>query len=570
MSDGNGAAGASPKRKIHPGSGRRKAPAFSKGRQLEPAAREEISVLLADRPRDRDLLIEHLHLIQDRYRRLSAAHLQALANEMALPMAEVYEVASFYAHFDIVLDGEPEPAEITIRVCDSLSCAMAGAEALLAELPDQLGSGVRVLRAPCMGRCDRAPVAEVGHRHVENATTASLTAAVQGDLHPEIPDYQNLTAYRAAGGYGALADCLEGRITVDQAIDTLSDSGLRGLGGAGFPTGRKWSFVRAEAKPRYLAVNADEGEPGTFKDRFFMEQRPQQFLEGTLIAAWAVEADAVYIYLRDEYPAARAILLAEIAAVEAAGLARHTKLILRRGAGAYICGEESAMIESIEGKRGLPRHRPPYVAQVGIFGRPTLVNNVETLYWIPDILSKGAAWFAEQGKNGAKGLRSYSVSGRVKEPGVKLTPAGVTVRELIEDYSGGMLDGQEFKGYLPGGASGGILPASLGDIPLDFGTLEEHGSFVGSHAVVILSDVDDMKAVASNLMRFFEDESCGQCTPCRNGTEKAVKLMAADTWDADLLEELATTMRDASICGLGQAAPNPLSSVLKFFPEDLR
>ncbi|MCZ6863509.1 MAG: NAD(P)H-dependent oxidoreductase subunit E, partial [Alphaproteobacteria bacterium] len=347
MADGNGAAGTSPRRKIHPGSGRRKAPAFSKGRQLEPAAREEISALLAGRPRDRDLLIEHLHLIQDRYRRLSAAHLQALANEMALPMAEVYEVASFYAHFDIVLDGEPEPAEITIRVCDSLSCAMAGAEALLAELPDKLGGGVRVLRAPCMGRCDRAPVAEVGHRHVEHATAAGLTAAAQGDLHPEIPDYQNLTTYRAEGGYGALADCLEGRITVEQAIDTLSDSGLRGLGGAGFPTGRKWSFVRAEAKPRYLAVNADEGEPGTFKDRFFMEQRPQQFLEGTLIAAWAVEADAVYIYLRDEYPAARAILLAEIAAVEAAGLARHTKLHLRRGAGAYICGEESAMIESI-------------------------------------------------------------------------------------------------------------------------------------------------------------------------------------------------------------------------------
>ncbi len=570
MADGNGAANASPRRKIHPGSGRRKAPAFSKGRQLEPAAREEVTALLAERPRDRDLLIEHLHLIQDRYCRLSAAHLQALADEMALPMVEVYEVASFYAHFDIVLDGEPEPAGITIRVCDSLSCAMAGAEALLTELPDRLDNNVRVLRAPCMGRCDTAPVAEVGHRHIDHATAESLTAATLGDLHPEIPDYQDLAAYRAEGGYGALADCLEGRITVEQAIDTLSDSGLRGLGGAGFPTGRKWSFVRAEAKPRYLAVNADEGEPGTFKDRYFMERRPQQFLEGTLIAAWAVEADAVYIYLRDEYPAARAILLAEIAAVEAAGLARHTKLHLRRGAGAYICGEESAMIESIEGKRGLPRHRPPYVAQVGIFDRPTLVNNVETLYWIPEILGKGAAWFAEQGKNGAKGLRSYSVSGRVKEPGVKLTPAGVTVRELIEDYSGGMLDGQEFKGYLPGGASGGILPSSLGDIPLDFGTLEEHGSFVGSHAVVILSDRDDMKAVASNLMRFFEDESCGQCTPCRNGTEKAVKLMAAEVWDAGLLEELATTMRDASICGLGQAAPNPLSSVLKFFPEDLR
>jgi formate dehydrogenase len=573
MADGNGATGGSPRRKIHPGSGRRKAPVFSKGRQLEPAAREQVRALLGARPRDRDLLIEHLHLIQDRHRRLSAAHLQALADEMALPMAEVYEVASFYAHFDIVLDGEPEPAEITIRVCDSLSCAMAGAEALLAELPGKLagepGGKVRVLRAPCMGRCDRAPVAEVGHRHVECATLDSLAAALGCDLHPEMPAHQDLAAYRAEGGYATLADCLEGRLTVEQAIETLSDSGLRGLGGAGFPTGRKWTLVRAEAKPRYLAVNADEGEPGTFKDRHYLERRPQQFLEGTLIAAWAVAAEAVYIYLRDEYPAVRVILLAEIAALEAAGLAGHTKLHLRRGAGAYICGEESAMIESIEGKRGLPRHRPPYVAQLGLFDRPTLVNNVETLYWVPEILSKGAAWFAEQGKNGAKGLRSYSVSGRVKEPGVKLTPAGVTVRELIEDYCGGMLDGHQFKAYLPGGASGGILPARLADIPLDFGTLEEHGCLIGSHAVVILSDRDDIKAVARNLMRFFEDESCGQCTPCRNGTEKAVKLMAAETWDAGLLEELAATMRDASICGLGQAAPNPLSSVLKFFPEDL-
>jgi formate dehydrogenase len=570
MADGNHATEAAPRRKIHPGSGRRKAPAFSKGRQLEAAARDEIRALLGTRPRDRDLLIEHLHLIQDRYGRLSAAHLQALAEEMALPMAEVFEVASFYAHFDVVLDGEPEPAELTVRVCDSLSCAMAGAEALLAELPGKLGSKVRVLRAPCMGRCDKAPVAEVGHRHVEGATAESLTAAVQGDTHPEMPAHQDLAAYRAEGGYAILADCLEGRLTVERAIETLSDSGLCGLGGAGFPTGRKWTFVRAEAKPRYLAVNADEGEPGTFKDRHYLERRPQQFLEGVLIAAWAVEAAAVYIYLRDEYPAVREILLAEIAALEAAGLAGHTKLHLRRGAGAYICGEESAMIESIEGKRGLPRHRPPYVAKLGIFGRPTLVNNVETLYWVPDILSKGAPWFAEQGRNGSKGLRSYSVSGRVKEPGVKLTPAGVTARELIEDYCGGMLDGQEFKGYLPGGASGGILPASHGDIPLDFGKLEEHGCLIGSHAVVILSDNDDMKAVALNLMRFFEDESCGQCTPCRNGTEKAVKLMSAETWDAGLLEELAETMRDASICGLGQAAPNPLLSVLKFFPEDLR
>jgi formate dehydrogenase len=556
-------------RKIHPGSGRRKALAFPKGRQLDPAARDEIQALLAERPRDRDLLIEHLHLIQDRYGRLSAAHLHALANVMKLPMAEVYEVASFYAHFDIVLDGEAEPAEITIRVCDSLTCEMMGARALLAELPQRVDAKVRVVRAPCMGRCDAAPVAEVGHRHVEHATLDSLATTAAGDLHAQIPAYQDLAAYRAEGGYARLMDCLDSKLNVEQVISTLGEAGKRGLGGAGFPTGRKWSFVRAEPKPRYLAVNADEGEPGTFKDRYHLERKPHQFLEGALIAAWAVEAEATYIYLRDEYPAVREILLKEIVAVEAADLAPHTRVHLRRGAGAYICGEESAMIESIEGKRGLPRHRPPYVAQVGIFDRPTLVNNVETLYWVPEILSKGAEWFAGQGRNGGQGLRSYSVSGRVKEPGVKLAPAGITVSELIEEYCDGMAEGHAFKAYLPGGASGGILPAAMGDIPLDFGTLERHGCFIGSHAVVVLSDQDDIKAAALNLLRFFEDESCGQCTPCRNGTEKAVKLMSADKWDTGLLEELAETMRDASICGLGQAAPNPLTSMLKFFPEDV-
>ncbi|MFQ5773278.1 MAG: NADH-ubiquinone oxidoreductase-F iron-sulfur binding region domain-containing protein [Kiloniellaceae bacterium] len=556
-------------RRIHPGSGRREGPIFPKGRRLDPAAREEIRTLLGGRPRRRDLLIEHLHLIQDRTGCLGAAHLHALAEEMKLPMAEVFEVASFYAHFDIVLDGEDRPPEITIRVCDSLSCEMMGAQKLLAELPAQVGANVRVVRAPCMGRCDAAPVAEVGHRHVDHASVQLLAeSARNGRLHPEMPDYRNLAAYRADGGYARLKDCLEGRLGVEQVIDTLGESGLRGLGGAGFPTGRKWTFVRAEPKPRYVAVNADEGEPGTFKDRYYLERTPHQFLEGALIAAWAVEAEAVYIYLRDEYPAARAILLEEIAAIEAAGLSPHTKLHLRRGAGAYICGEESAMIESIEGKRGLPRHRPPYVAQVGLFGRPTLVNNVETLYWVPEILTKGAAWFAGQGRHGGKGLRSYSVSGRVREPGVKLAPAGITARELVEEYCGGMADGHEFKAYLPGGASGGILPASLADIPLDFGTLEKHGCFVGSHAVVILSDKDDVKAAARNLMRFFEDESCGQCTPCRNGTEKAVKLMSDDKWDGPLLEELAAAIGDASICGLGQAAPNPLLSVLKHFPEE--
>ena len=557
-------------RKIHPGSGRRRAPAFGKGRQLEPEAVGEVEALLGPGERQRDLLIEYLHKIQDAEGSLSARHLQALAGLLEIPMAEVYEVASFYAHFDIVLDGETAPPPITIRVCDSLTCEMFGADRLLAELSGRLGDTARVVRAPCMGRCDRAPVAEVGHRHIAPASTESIAAAVQtGDLHPDIPAHEGLEAYRARGGYRVLQDCLSGERPVEQVVETLSDSGLRGLGGAGFPTGRKWSLVRAEAGPRLMAVNADEGEPGTFKDRVYLEQAPHQFLEGVLIGAWAVEAEAVYIYLRDEYPGVREVLLAEIAAAEAAGLAGHSKLHLRRGAGAYICGEESAMIESIEGKRGLPRHRPPYVAQVGIFGRPTLVNNVETLYWIPQILEKGADWFSREGRNGGKGLRSYSVSGRVREPGVKLAPAGITVQELIDEYCGGMAEGHAFKGYLPGGASGGILPASMGDLPLEFGKLEPHGSFVGSHAVVILSDRDDIKKAALNLMRFFEDESCGQCTPCRVGTEKAVKLMAEDRWDVSLLEDLAKVMRDSSICGLGQAAPNPLASVLKHFPQDL-
>ncbi len=554
----------------HPGSGRRKAPIFPKGRQLDPEARTRVRALLAGRPRQRDLLIEFLHLIQDRYGHLSADHLQALAREMKLPMAEVFEVASFYAHFDIVLDGETAPPEITIRVCDSLTCELMGAQKLLQDLPAHLGAKVRVVPAPCMGRCDCAPVAEVGHNHVERASLENLTEAAQGGhTHPRIPEYQGLAAYRTTGGYACLKDCLSGARPVEKVIQTLSDSGLRGLGGAGFPTGRKWGLVRDEPGPRLMAVNADEGEPGTFKDRYYLEFEPHAFLEGTLIGAWAVEAEAVYIYLRDEYPAALEILRREIAALEDAGLAPHTKLHLRRGAGAYICGEESAMIESIEGKRGLPRHRPPYVAQVGLFGRPTLVNNVETLYWVPSILTQGAKRFADRGAGDSKGPRSYSVSGRVKNPGVKLTPAGITLRQLIDDHCGGMAEGHSFKGYLPGGASGGILPASMADIPLDFGKLEHLGCLIGSHAVVILSDRDDMKAVALNLMRFFEYESCGQCTPCRNGTEKAVKLMSQGAWDKPLLEDLAEVMADASICGLGQAAANPYLSVLKYFPEDL-
>lgn len=554
---------------IHPGSGRRKALSHAKGRVLLPAELERTRAVVGDGPYERPLLIEFLHKIQDAEGCLPAGLMHGLADLMKVPMAEVYEVATFYAHFDVVEDGEPVPAKVTIRVCDSLSCMMAGAERLLAELGSEGMEDVRVVRAPCIGSCHTAPAVHVGHRHVDFATLAKIKDhVIASETGPAIPHYKNLGAYRAAGGYKMLAQCLSGQRTAESVIATLSDGGLRGLGGAGFPTGRKWSLVKAEKGPRLMAVNGDEGEPGTFKDRHYLETNPHAFLEGMLIGAWAVEAEEVFIYMRDEYQGVLHILEHEIAALNAAGLARHTKVTVRRGAGAYICGEESAMIESIEGKRGLPRHRPPYVAQVGIFNRPTLVNNIETLYWIPQILEKGAEWFASQGKNGAKGLRSYSVSGRVNRPGVVLTAAGTTAQELIE-ICGGIEKGHTFKGYLPGGASGGILPASMADIPLDFGQLEKHGCFVGSHAVVILSDKDNMKDVALNLMRFFEDESCGQCTPCRNGTEKAVRLMGAKRWDQPLLGDLAQVMRDASICGLGQAAANPLTSVLKFFPEDV-
>jgi len=568
MADGGERSG--DRRRIGPGSGRRRSPAFNKGRQLDPVAREEVAALLGDRSRDRDLLIEHLHLIQDTYGCLGAAHLQALAVEMRLAMAEVYEVASFYAHFDIVLDGETAPPPVTVRVCDSLTCACAGGDALLESLPGKLGANVRVVRAPCMGRCDTAPVAEVGHRSVDHADAESIAKTVQGgDYHPVIPEHVRFDAYAKAGGYSLLKDCLAGNRAVDDLVAAMEDSGLRGLGGAGFPSGRKWRFVRQEAGPRLMAVNADEGEPGTFKDRYYMERDPHRFLEGMLVAAWVVEATDVYIYLRDEYPAVREILLEAIAEVEHAGLNGNCTIHLRRGAGAYICGEESAMLESIEGKRGLPRHKPPFPSQVGLFGRPTLIHNVETLYWVRDIVENGPEWFSGEGRNGRQGRRSFSVSGRVKEPGVKFAPAGITVRELIDEYCGGMADGHSFKGYLPGGASGGILPASMADIPLDFGTLEEHGCFIGSAAVVVLSDKDSIKGAAINLMRFFEDESCGQCTPCRVGTEKAAKLMSGQSWDEGLLRELSGAMASASICGLGQAAPNPLLCLLKYFPEEL-
>lgn len=554
----------------HPGSSRRHAALHPKGRQVDPRALEQVQALLGQRSRQRDLLIEHLHLIQDRYRCLSAAHLAALAQEMRLPLAEVYEVATFYAHFDVIVEDEAPPPTLTVRVCDSLTCEMMGAQKLLAELPGKLDAGVRVVRAPCMGRCDTAPVAEVGHYHVDQATSSKISKSVRAKhVHPELPDYAGYETYVADGGYNILRECRAGKRKLDDVLTAMEDSALRGLGGAGFPTGRKWRIVRGYPGPRLLTVNADEGEPGTFKDRYYLEREPHRFLEGALIAAWAVEAQAVYIYLRDEYPAIREILSNEIAKLEAAGLAADAQIHLRRGAGAYICGEESAMIESIEGKRGLPRHRPPYVAEVGLFGQPTLVQNVETLYWVPQIIAKGAQWFASQGRNGGKGLRSYSVSGRVRKPGVKLAPAGTTVCELIDEFCGGMQDGHTFKAYLPGGASGGILPASMGNLPLEFGSLEKYGCFVGSHAVVILSDKDNVKDAALNLMRFFEDESCGQCTPCRVGTEKAVKLMQQPKWDEGLLEQLSQAMGDASICGLGQAAANPLRSVLKHFREDL-
>jgi len=555
----------------HPGKGQRKGRIQGRGRQVDVQARNDIQALLGARSLQRDLLIEHLHLIQDQYGHISAAHLAALAELMAIPQAEAYEVATFYAHFDVVKEGEAPPPAVTIRVCDSLSCQLQGAEQLKQALANQVDPAqVRVVNAPCMGRCDTAPVAEVGHYHVDNATADSVVQIVEAKhFHPEVPAYKSYEDYVAGGGYTLYTDCRDGVRSYDEISERLDGSGLRGMGGAGFPTATKWKFVRQEAGPRLMAVNGDEGEPGTFKDRFYLESDPHRFLEGMLIGAWAVEAEHVYIYLRDEYPAVRDILLKEIARIEAEGIVAKEFIELRRGAGAYICGEESAMIESIEGKRGYPRQRPPFVAQKGIFNRPTLVNNVETLFLLREIIEKGADWWTSHGRNERTGLRSYSVSGRVKEPGVKLAPAGISINELIEEYCGGMADGHGFKGYLPGGASGGILPASLGNVPLDFGTLEEYGCFIGSAAVVVLSDQDDMKAVALNLMKFFEDESCGQCTPCRSGTEKTVQLLEQDNWDRDLLGDLKAVMCDASICGLGQAASNPISSVLNYFETDL-
>ena len=546
-----------------------------KGRRVDAAVLADLRTLLGGEPMRRDLLIEYLHRINDRDRQLGAPQLAALAQLLGLAQTEVYEVASFYHHFEVVKEDAggriaPPPA-LTVRVCDGLSCELAGARSLLAKLPAMLGAEVRVLPAPCVGRCEQAPVVVVHHKPVPNATAEVVEAAVAAKAtthEPEAP--LRFDAYVAQGGYALWRDCIEGRRDLESVIRTMEDSGLRGLGGAGFPAGRKWRIVRHEPAPRLMAVNIDEGEPGTFKDRFYLERDPHRFLEGLLIAAWAVGIAGVYIYLRDEYHGCRALLEAELAALRAAPFASALPEIeLRRGAGAYICGEESAMIESIEGKRGMPRLRPPYVAQVGLFGRPTLEHNFETLYWVRELVEKGGAWFASQGRHGRKGLRSFSVSGRVKNPGVKLAPAGITIQELIDEHCGGMADGHRLYAYLPGGASGGILPASMNGIPLDFDTLQPHGCFIGSAAVIVLSDRDSAVGAARNLMRFFEHESCGQCTPCRAGTAKASVLIAKQTWDTALLAELSQVMRDASICGLGQAAPNPVDCVIKYFPQEL-
>lgn len=556
-----------PHRKHHPGKGRQRGLAQLKGRQVDPAAHAQVRALLADRPRRRDLLVEHLHLLQDEFACLSGRHLAALAQEMRLSMAEVYEVATFYHNFDVVED-DASPPGTTIRVCDSLTCALLGASALHDALQAEHGEAVRVSHGACMGRCDHAPVVRIGDRYVEDATVQAVAERL-GDSDPDpLPDYVDFAQYRAQDGYALLTDCVSGAREVEALLTALDDGGLRGLGGAGFPTGRKWRFVRQEAKPRLMAVNGDESEPGTFKDRHFLLRDPHRFLEGMLLGAWAVEAEEVYIYLRDEYADIRRILENELPKLADLGLAL-PRVHLRRGAGAYICGEESAMLESLEGKRGLPRHKPPFPSQVGLFGRPTLINNIETLYWVRDLVERGADWYLEQGRNGHKGFKSYSVSGRVKEPGVKQAPNGITVQELIDEYCGGMADGHAFKAYLPGGASGGIFPAGMADIPLDFGTFEPHGGLIGSHAVIILSDQDGIADAVTNLTRFFEDESCGQCTPCRVGTEKAVQLMQHETWSLDTLSDLAQVMTDASICGLGQAAANPLRCAMRYFPEEL-
>ncbi|MES9838051.1 MAG: NAD(P)H-dependent oxidoreductase subunit E [Candidatus Thiodiazotropha sp.] len=553
-------------------------PGHNKGRRVKPAVLAEIRELLGETPRRPELLIELLHRLQDAHGYITIDQVMALAQELNISSAHVYEVASFYHHFDLVGEGETPPPPLIVRVCDSIACMLDGAESLIADLRASLGDGVRVQPVPCIGRCQDAPAAVVGQRPVAQADREKVCQLVEsGDTEPELPDYLGYVEYLAAGGYQLLnrigdgnkgADDAE-RFSVEQVVQCLEDSNLRGLGGAGFPAGRKWRILREQPAPRLLAVNIDEGEPGTFKDRHYLEIDPHRFLEGALIAARVVDIAEIYIYLRDEYAALREVLERELSALQSDPPCQLPAIHLRRGAGAYICGEESAMIESIEGKRGMPRQRPPYVAQVGLFGRPTLEHNMETLYWVRELLERGADWFSRQGRNGRHGLRSFSVSGRVNKPGVHLAPAGITLRQLIDEYCGGMPEGHQLYGYFPGGASGGILPASLAEIPLDFDTLQPYGCFIGSAAIIVLSQQDSAREAALNAMRFFAHESCGQCTPCRVGTEKAVALMAQDRWDRDLLEALSSVMIDASICGLGQAAPNPMLSVLKYFPQEL-
>ena len=547
---------------------RRKGRAQPKGRSPDPRAASEVSALLGGDPRRRDLLIEYLHRIQDAHGHISAAHLVALAAELRLAMTEVYEVATFYHHFDVVKEGDAAPPQFTVRVCESLSCELAGAKELHRAIAAR--EGVRIVKVPCVGRCHAAPVAVVGRNPIDHASAASIAEALdKRAVEPVLSPYMDYQQYREAGGYRTLAECVAGRREAEAVIREMESSGLRGLGGAGFPAGRKWRSVGAEPGPRLMAVNIDEGEPGTFKDRWYLERDPHRFLEGMLIAAKIVGISEIYVYLRDEYAGCREILSRELAALRADPPAPLPLIHLRRGAGAYVCGEESAMMESIEGKRGMPRLRPPYVAQVGLFGRPTLAHNMETLYWVRDILEQGAAWFASHGRNGRTGLRSFSVSGRVNRPGVHLAPAGITLRQLVDEHCGGMLPGHALYAYLPGGASGGILPASMADLPLDFDTLNPHGCFIGSAAVIVLSQHDRARDAAANVMHFFAAESCGRCTPCRVGTEKAAALVRADRWDKPLLEDLAQAMADASICGLGQAAPNPIRSVIKYFPREI-
>ena len=542
-----------------------------KGRNATPESLSEIRVLLGDTPRQRDLLIEFLHLIQDQYSHISAAHIVALAQELKISPVEVYEVATFYHHFDVIKENETPPPPLTIRVCDSITCEMFGAENLIASLQSKCDkSQIRIQRVPCVGRCDTAPVAVVGTKPISCANPEKVLAAVKANQrYAPSTTHISYSEYRNNSGYTVLTKLVAGEHNRQNIINILEDSNLRGLGGAGFPAGRKWRIVSDQPAPRYMAVNIDEGEPGTFKDRYYLEKDPHRFLEGMLIAAKTVGIESIYIYLRDEYASIYAMLKEELENLANDPPVELPHIELRRGAGAYICGEESAMIESIEGKRGMPRLRPPFVAQVGLFGRPTLEHNMETLYWVRDLIEKGADWFTSKGRNGRKGLRSFSVSGRVNTPGVHLAPAGITVRELIDEYCGGIQDGHEFYGYLPGGASGGILPCTMSDIPLDFDTLNEYGCFIGSAAVIVLSDKDRAHDVALNAMRFFSHESCGKCTPCRVGTAKSVILMEQPNWNLGLMSELSATMADASICGLGQAATNPLQCVIKYFPDEL-